>query len=204
MVANEELTRNELAHRCGISLGTVATILEELGHLGVVVETKDSRASVGRKPNIVRVVRNAKKILALDLASRNFAYEFLGVDLREEGHGTHRFEPTRSFEENLRAMLREIRDYLERIGLRDEAIIGVGVSVPGSYRYGIDRIDNSPFPELHSISLKTLIQEYFSQPILIDHDVFLAARAEIQHYPEYEKRNVFYVFLGEGVGGALV
>ena len=198
-----ESTRIELATRCSISLGTVVTILEELAAEGVVVESADSRTTVGRKPNIVRIVGSAKRIVSIDLSSKNFVYEILDIDLADGSSGKHQFRAALSFEENLRRMLAAVRSHMQELDVSDADIIGVGVSVPGSYRFSSDTIENAPFPELQQVALKAVIQECFSQPVLIDHDVFLAARAEIRHIADYESKNVFYMFLGEGVGGAL-
>ena len=198
-----ESTRTELARKCGLSLGTVVTILEELAAHGIVVETLDQRTTVGRKPHLVRLVGNAKRVISIDLASRNFLYEIFHVDLNEGVGAKYQFLAEKSFEANLRRMLLEIRRCMKELEIDDDEIIGVGVSVPGSYRYSSDSIENAPFPELQQMALKTLMQEYFGQTISIDHDVFLATRAEIRYIPDYRNKNVFYMFLGEGVGGAL-
>ena len=197
------ITRQELARRCGLSLGTVASIVDELGRQRVVIETKDVRTSVGRKPNLVKIIGTVRRVLAIDLASRNFVYELLGIDLTESVQGVHQFNESLTFEQNIRVMLDEIKQLMADSHIMAEELIGVGLSVPGSYRYAADRVDNALFPELHSIRLNALIAESFSVPIMIEHDVFLAVRAEIGHLEEYRDKNVFFVFLGEGIGGAL-
>lgn len=198
-----EVTRQELARRCELSLGTVTSIIEELSRERVVAETKDRRNSVGRKPNLVKLIATVKRILTIDLASRNFVYEFIGVDLTEGVGGIHIYNEELSFEQNIRLMLEEVQKLMADSYILHDEIIGVGLSVPGAYRFNADRVDNSPFPELHSIPLKALIGETFTAPIAIEHDVFLSLRAEIGHLMEHRDKNVFFVFLGEGVGGAL-
>ncbi len=198
-----ETTRTELARRCNLSLGTLVTILKELASQGVVQETLDQRSTVGRKPHLVRLADGGKRIIAIDLSSRNSRYEVFPIDLQEGVGAKHRFLPDQSLETNVRAMFGEIRRHVEDLGINGEDIIGIGVSVPGSYRYSSDSIENAPYPELHQIGLNRLLKEYFGQPVTIDHDVFLAAHAEIRYVSGYRDKNIFYMFLGEGVGGAL-
>ncbi len=198
-----ETTRTQLARRCNLSLGTVVTILEELAGQGVVEETLDQRATVGRKPHLVRLVDGGKRIIAIDLSSRNSLYEIFPVHLQGGVGAKHRFRSAQSLEANVRALFEEVRRHVEDLRIKDEDIIGIGVSVPGSYRYTSDSIENAPFPELHQIGLNRLLKEYFDQPVTIDHDVFLAAHAEIRYISAYHDKNIFYMFLGEGVGGAL-
>ncbi|WP_455382833.1 ROK family transcriptional regulator [Salinispira pacifica] len=203
LARRDTVTRIDLARKTNLSVGTVTTILEELSSAGIVVETKDTTTLVGRKPNLVRFVGDARTLVVVDLSSREFRYELLNVALESKDAGSHRYDPLLSFEENLEALCTSILARMEEIALPDASLIGVGIAVPGSYEQESDTIRNAPFPELEGVNLKSLFQRYFKHDIIIDHDVFLAATAEVKYLPDYQSREVFYLFLGEGVGGAV-
>ena len=203
LVKAGEITRMDLARRCGVSVGTVVTILDELARAGAVVEQKDSRASIGRRPHVVKPIGSGRHLLAIDLASRTVRYECLDLELRTAGWGQYRFDETLTAEENLDRMLGEAKEFLSAIGVVERRLIGVSVSVPGSYRESSDTIEQAAFPELHAVNPRALVAGHFKSPVYIDHDVFLSARAELPYIADYQAKNVFYLFLGEGIGGAL-
>lgn len=203
LLDTREITRTELARATGLSLGTITTIIDELAHHGLASETKSASGSVGRKPNIVKLELTGKRVIAIDLSSNHLRFELLNSDLSNVLAGQYRFESVRDYEAGIRSLCVQIQRELESSGVSDEDIIGIGVAAPGPYDPQEDRVNDPSFPELGELELQSLLREYFSHPVTVDHDVFLAARAEIRYVPSFQEKVLFYLFLGEGVGGAL-
>ena len=203
LVAGREVTRTELAARTNLSLGTVATVVEELVAEGAAEEGKAESVGVGRRPNLVRLRSEGRRILAFDLSSRDMRYEVLNLDLASALNGTHYFDFSADYETNLRELCTAARERIAASGISADSIVGIGVSAPGPYSAQTDTISEAPQAELSNVRLTELLAGFFDYPVAIDHDVFLATRAEVRRVADYEKKNVFYLYLGEGVGGAL-
>jgi predicted NBD/HSP70 family sugar kinase len=198
-----ELTRTEIARATGLSLGTIATIVDELAGYGLADEYKAPSGSVGRRPNIVGLRPTGKRVAAIDLSSKNLRFELSNADLSSVAGGTYQFDRGRDYEAGITDLCRQIRQELEVRGIEDGELIGIGVAAPGPYDENSDRVHDPSFPELGKLELRSLVGRYFDQPVSVDHDVFLATRAELRYVPEFAEKVVFYVYLGEGVGGAL-
>lgn len=203
LAVSRELTRTELAQRTNLSLGTVATVIEELVGQNAAEETKAESVGVGRKPNIVRLRPEGRRILTLDLSSRDMQYEVLNLDLAPALNGIHYYDFSADYESNLRELCRVATSRLSESRISEETVVGIGVAAPGPYSPETDTISEAPQPELSSVKLTELLGSFFKHPIVIDHDVFLATRAEVRNVKAYRRKNIFYLYLGEGVGGAL-
>jgi predicted NBD/HSP70 family sugar kinase len=195
------LTRAELARETKLSLATVATIVDELGSDQLIRETKDQSSAVGRKPYVVTLLPEAKAIVAVDLSSHDFRFEVLNLGLTPRLSHVYEFDRSLDFEQNLHRFAEHLAGEIARIVPHTE-IIGIGVSVPGSYHRRTDRVLNAPFPELQKVPVREIFEQYLSYDTVIDHDVFLATRAEVGRIPKFQEKDVFYLYLGEGVGGA--
>ncbi len=199
-------TRLAIAHNTRLSAGTVKTLIEELIEYGVVREAKTARSAVGRRPNQVEFVPEARKILCLDLATKNPSFALKDLSLKTEVSSgglpsRSRLRTGESYEQYIRSFLEETRKALSPGDGRN--LIGVGVSVPGPYRAEEDRVSCKLIPEIGGMRVGSLVSEYFPSFILIDHDVKLAASSEVRLIPDFERKTILYLYLDEGVGSAI-
>jgi DNA-binding MarR family transcriptional regulator len=179
LLRSEELTRTELARATGLSLGTVATIVEELASNGIVAEHKALSGAVGRRPKIVQLRPTGRRVAAIDLSSKNLRFELLNSDLSSVAGGTYHFDTEKDYEAGVTDLCRQIRIEVDSLGAESSDLMGIGVAAPGPYDDQLDSVHDSSFPELGQLKLRALIGRYFELPVFVDHDVFLAARAEI-------------------------
>ena len=200
-------TRLAIARSTHLSVGTVKTIIEELMEYGVAREKKASRSAVGRKPHQVEFLPRAKKILCIDLATKNPACVLKDLSLCTEKTAAewnmHECsQHGESYEQYLRRFFKEIKGSF--LSPEDEsALIGVGISVPGPYRADTDKVSCKLIPAINEVRIGSLVREYFGPAILIDHDVKLAASSEVRLIPDFDKKTIFYLYLDEGVGSAI-
>lgn len=211
VVASAPTTRAAIAEQTHLSAGTIATILDELARGGVIREVKEMRKAagpaVGRRPHRVEFLPKAARILSVDLASAAPSYSVIDLALSIESSRHFTAQPGESYELLLRRLLEDIRRLMgaTEAGRSGDSrpIIGVGVSVPGPYRAVDDRVFCKLIPELNAIGLKVLFRNYLTCPILIDHDVKLALSTEVRLIPDNEHKTILFLYLGEGVGGAI-
>ncbi len=202
IISNAPMSRLSISRNLHLSPGTIATVVEELINRGIIREVKDIKSSIGRKPNIIEFLPDRKKIICIDMATRNFSFSLKNLSLKSEYSYKYHFDKSKSYETNFRSFLEEMR---KRAITEDKlpGIIGIGVSVPGPYGIDDDKISCKLIPEVTKIKPFKIISGYYNGPVLIDHDVKLAAASEVNLIPDYDHKIILYLYLDEGVGSAI-
>ena len=98
IITNAPVSRLSVSQTLHLSLGTVTTIVEELINRGVIKEEKDTQASVGRKPNIINFLPERKKIICIDMATRNFSFSVKDLALNSRFSHKYYFDKTKNYE----------------------------------------------------------------------------------------------------------
>ena len=195
------IPQQEITAQTGLSGAMVAKVMGILLSAGLVSEEKRTGFASGRKPGVVSLRKDDRRVLVIDLTGYNFRFGFLNIALEPEGSFTeYSYNTDLSYEDNLRTSLSSMQD---EPALRNRAgIVGVGVSVPGPYRTDKDSVLTQLVPELGQISLKRLLCTQISdKPIFIDQDVYHSARYVGSLRARGEQ--LFYAYVGRGVGGAV-
>ena len=200
-------TRTGLAAATGLSLMSISNLVEQFRDCAFVFADTASlrikRPNAGRRAEILRV--NAARLtwLILDLTDPFFQWTAVRLDRRPERSGAPwRYDWAGTCEENLRAFLAQVRQ--ETAGLRDR-LGGIAVVAPGPYDPATDTIVNTRIPALNEMPLKAFVTAQMGRediPVFVDEDVKFAARA----YGELagDGESLYYLYAGEGVGGALI
>jgi len=202
ILSHPSTTRLEISRRVKLSIATVSSIVEEFMNAGIILEEKDNSSTIGRKPKMLVFQPNALKMICVDLTSKQFSYAIKNMALISEKSGSYSYMTEKSYEQNLLQFCKQIQHVIET-EYQGQCLIGIGISVPGPYHQQKDRVTNKLIPEIGDIHIHRFFSEQFSLPIQIDHDVKYAAKAEVQHIDHYESKSVFFLYLGEGVGGAI-
>lgn len=203
IIKNKLISRNSIANELGLSVVTIAKILQEITDSDVIREVRDMSSTVGRKPNLLQFSAEVRKMVAIDLSSRHFSFSI--IDLGLDIESTHLFEYIENlgYESNLHNFLSETRKFILENGLNGK-IVGVGVSVPGAYNKLEDRVICTKIPELPIIKLKEVFSQYFKINIVVEQDIRLMIMQDTQYMEHLFKQNIFYIYVGEGTGGAIL
>lgn len=204
LLSNGELSRNEIAQKNNISIMTVKNIVDDLLEKNIVCERKTDTSLVGRKPSVLSIADDIGVIALLDLTSKNMLYYGIYNVYREKiRSGFYRYNSSKSYEENLRTFFAQINSDMEQMDL--QKLLGMGIIVPGVYFADEDRVYNELIREMNEVRLNKLSQEFFGvNNIVIEHDVKMAAIAEGIGDQNGAVDDLYLLFLGEGVGGALI
>ena len=207
VAGQEEITRKEIADKTNLSLMSISKIIDELHEMEIVsfqYEKNDNK--YGRKADLVTIDQNSRYILIIDLTQRNPIYTVLNLRFYSVfPPATFRYSGAKSYNENINAMLEQIREFLNVSKIPEKKIIGVGMCVPGPYMEDEDTCINNRIKELSGVKLKKKIKSFFGcEVIFIDEDVKLAATANTYYVKDADKKIIMYLYLGEGVGGAVI
>ena len=201
IIQHDHLTRSEIARSLDLSNATVGTIADEMIHLGIIIEEKDMTSSIGRKPSLLRINKDANLIMVLDLATKAINYSLLDLELNILDTRSHTYDNTITYQENLDSFLLDTKSWLTSSQM--DKIIGIGVSVPGTYQHDTDAVLCTIVPELTGINLHSIIAKHFPQSIFIENDMRFLALKDIQKVVDYKHKSIFFMCLGSGIGGAL-
>lgn len=207
---NDKITRSDAAKLSGLSLMTVSNIVDHLDRFDIIRHVdKEQTGTVGRRAELLSINKDIKRFIIIDLTSLEFSFIVLNLDLTiHYRFGEWRYNSRRSYQDNLEEFLLIIDEYINA-ELLDEGFISIGVSVPGPYDVDNDIVINKRIPSLMQLHLKSLINKVLikdktiNYDIFIDEDVKFAAQANIMEIPEYMRKIIYYVYIGEGVGGAI-
>ena len=133
---------------------------------------------------------NHIRILACDLLQNEIAYRRVNT-LTTDSLGIGR------------QIAEELETFLTENNLDRERVLGVGITVPGVIDRKRDRIIFSPTLKMKNISLKD-IRDAISYPTFIENDSTSAGAAEwLGLSPEERDKDFVYLFLENGIGGAI-
>ena len=201
------MTRQELVDATGLSQMTVTNLVELLQKQGVVRLARarrpgDSRPARGRKAEAISLTGEEKAWLIVNISSRQFSMKLRGFDLTPllELHDDQQGE----YLPRLESFLQESREkVLAALGARE--LLGVAIVTPGPYEISSDTVHNQRLPQLNGVKVKELFRrclgpyEYY-----VDEDVKFAVRAFSDLIVSRHCEVLYYLYIGEGVGGSAV
>lgn len=201
------MTRMELAEKAGLSQMTVTNLvdlLKEQGvlHLRPVQREEKVRPAQGRKAEAITLCSDHKAWLMADISNRQFRLTLLGFDVHPllEIHDEQQGE----YLERLEAFLREAGERFEK-ALEGRQLMGVAVVTPGPYDIVSDTVYNQRLPQLNGVRIKELFRRCLGDyEYYVDEDVKFAVRAFYDLTGANQREVLYYLYIGEGVGGATV
>ena len=191
-------SRATLAHRTGLSVPTVATIVQEFADEGIVRAAGQEDGTGGRPAQRFRLDPDARHVLAVDL-SGHLALA-LRVDLLGQVVDRHTGIPLRpGLEADLVGWLGELL-----ADPRAPIVARVAVAVPGIVDPTDGHIDLAPALGWHGFSLTDLLEGALGRPTLLENDVNALALAELGYGVGAGAEHIVYVAIGSGIGAGLI
>lgn len=111
-----------------------------------------------------------------------------------------KFPTPKTWEEMQQQLLTVLNEKKEKYSLT-----GVAISSPGAVKEEEGIVDGaSAIPYIHGIPLLAALEELFALPVSIENDANCAALAELWKGSAKDVKNMLFIVLGTGVGGAVV
>ena len=211
MSRNPRMTRQKLAEASGLSLMTVTNLIDCLNRYHVldfqpmVQPQMPGRRNAGRHADLISLNTTRHAWVILDLTDVHFRYCALSLDLATlPSSFVFPYDPLRDYNLNLKDFLRRVRGVMEQ-EQKTREILGVAVVVPGPYDVTQDRVNNKRVEALNRINIKALLrQETGLYDYYVDEDVKFSVRAFSDLATQHECEVLYYLYMGEGVGGAVL
>ncbi|MCU7494282.1 MAG: ROK family protein [Ignavibacteria bacterium] len=104
----------------------------------------------------------------------------------------------------IEGLTQAIKDVIEQGNMKAQDIKAVSLGVPGSVNPFTGKIGTAPNLKVTNFNMKQELAKYIDIPILVENDVNLAALGIKNFELKGKGKNILVVFVGTGVGGALI
>lgn len=195
------LSRADLARLTHLRRTTISASVAELLAEGVIQEVGIGDSTGGRKPVLLRLGGDHRLIVGVGLVERRCRFVVTNVDgqviewsERSLG-GAHGLEVLR---ETIAAGVRELFG-----GRPAGSLLGCGVGMSGMVDAANDLVFSSFFDKT-SVPLRPSLESDLGVPVMVLDNAHAAALGELWLRGRELRQNLVYLYLGKGVGGALV
>jgi len=198
---HERTSRPEVGRALGLSPASVSRIVSRLLRSGLVVEEGQSPSDGGRPATVVSFNRRAGAVIAIDLGATTChgALADLAGDLLYE-----EVRPTRERGAAFPTLLAAIDALAHEASRQDVPVTALAVGVPAMLDPETGLGIAGPSVEWESFEIVTSLAAHVSIPFVVENDVNLAALAHAWRGDGRQVDDFFTLYLGAGVGGAVV
>lgn len=202
LYTNSNDTATAIGYEIGISLPTVNTLLTSLLKSGQVVKQGQGESQGGRKPDLYGLASGSFYILSLDVSK----YKVRVAIYNTAHEAVTEIDSLKITLNNEEETFREISDFVDKIisksGLNKEAIIAMGISMPGLI--DSDKGVNYTYLNFGEGSLKEKWEKEFGIKVYIENDARAMTLAEFKFGQNQNYKNVLGVFIGWGIGLGII
>ncbi len=198
--SHEPASRADIARLTNLTATTVSNVISELISDGVVEEVGSLSTERGKPPVLVGLRKNARHVIALNLAQNVFR----GGILNLRGELLHQITiPSAGLQgdEALAAVHRVVEQLLAVV---DRPLLGIGVGAPGLIDVEQGVIGRAVNLNWYELPLARLLNERYQLPSHIVNDNHAALLAESLFGQAQHQTNFIVVRVGRGVGVGLM
>ncbi len=200
LMAQRQATRAEIAAATGLSKPTVSESVRRLSESGSVVDTGERTTGRGRVGSYYALPATTGCALVASLAPEGIVAESLDV----YGQVVARSQAPVSRSPGAGQVARTLQQVAGEVADGPFRLAVVSAADPVDRDSGrLVELPDSPFL-LGALDAPAVLAELVDGPVIVDNDVNWAARAEHSHGGVAAVRDFAYLFLGEGLGCAVL
>ena len=202
--AGEGLSRIELVDATGLSAQTVTNITRRLLDEGLIEEAGRTINGPGKPRTTLRLVPRSRLSLGVHLDPAVTTVVLLDLGGGVIARSAHR-TPANDPMQVIRSMAGAIEELIVRSGVDRASIAGVGVAAPGPLDAERGTVIDPPkLHQWHRVPLRTALADAVGLPVALEKDTTAAAFAELWRGDDPPDASLLFVYLGTGIGTALV
>jgi predicted NBD/HSP70 family sugar kinase len=212
------LTRQEIGAQAGLSPATVSNLVADLVTEGIIAEVGLEDSNGGRPRGLLEVDPRYGYVIGVDIGETAVLVELFDVRLRPLAR--HRLATDTAVLDPVDTMahvaegIRAVRAEAE---VEAEAIVGVGVAVPGLVEHGLGEGRPAEHHESgagavvygqsvgwDAVPVEAMLRELVGRPVLVDNGAKTLGQAEQWFGAARGSDNAIIVLLGTGVGTCVI
>ena len=202
-------SRTDLARWTGLSRATVSTLVEELGHAGVVEEHEAADAEgprpTGRPPVLLSLVPGAAFAVGLDFGHQHIRVAICDLSGEVVAEDWSPAEVDHAPTESLDLADELVRASLRGAGIAPERLLGVGMGLAAPiYRATGEIAADGILPGWHGIRPAAEMQARLGVPVELENDANVGALGEKVFGAARGVDDLVYVRVSAGIGAGLI
>lgn len=198
--AQTSKTKQDIATDLSLSLPTVTQNLNELIEAGVIQYSGWMDSNGGRRARTVVLAKEARFSIGVELSPKHI--QIVALDLRLDEIAYHRIPCPFSNDPSYSARLGSLLEaFIQEFHLPPEKLLGIGLTLPGIIDEENGVIEAAPVLRVRKMPL-SMFTGNSKYPIYVANDASAGGFAE--WWNRRDTKNLAYLFIGKGVGGALL
>lgn len=201
LIRQAKLSRAEIAAVTGLTKPAVSVIIEDLICRGIVLETPSTVTSVGRRPLILTLNKDAGYAIGVNITRLVFTVGLINL------HGEILNQETHSIAPDIQSTLNAIEAAVWRQmqHAKQDKLLGIGVTTPGPVDARTGTIINPPnFSDWHNFSVVERFTELSGLPVYLENIANAWALGEKYFGVAKDVSNFLTLIVDEGVGSGIV
>jgi len=146
-----------------------------------------------------------KKVLAFDLGGTKFAFGVVAENGEVLGSDKIETLAKQGPEQAIQRVNLAAQSLLQKLNIKPEELIGIGIASPGPLDISKGCVDGSPnLPGWTGYSIEQGLSTFFNLSARIDNDANAAALGEYKFGAGKNKKNMVYLTVSTGIGGGVI
>jgi glucokinase len=202
---NSPVSRAEIAAKINISKPTVSLLVDELIQEKWIFEKGigESTSQGGRRPIQLYFNEKAAYIIGTDIGGTKV--KTVICDLNGNIVASSSFNTSQYLDSGLlKQIAKEIEFMVNKEGIEEEKILGMGAGVPGITETKTGIVVEAPSLNWVRYPFLKEAQRYIPYPVHVDNDVNVAALGEQWLGNARDKQNVLFIAVGTGIGSGII
>lgn len=206
MLRLSSMTKREISNKLSLSNATVSNLCNALVEEKILHTEPSNRSNGGRIPEKLSLIPFSRYAVCLNLVERDIITLAI-VDIKGNIVLQEHLEYSSINSMNKLAKFCADSTYriLNDMGIDQNAIMGVGVAIPGTELLPSGKVYDSTNMILNEQKVKKELSQYLDYPIYIENEANSVAFAIYQeNLNKKELRNIIYFYVGDGIGVGIV
>ena len=179
LYVDQPCSRQDLSEATGLSSASVSNVIRELIHEGIVVEAGSVDSDGGRPRVLLRINPDYGHVVGIDVGETRIRVELFDLTMAVRVSADIPLEPREhGVDVVVDRILRCLSAVLADSGVPPEAILGVGVGVPGVVEHGAEVMLYGQTSGWDAVPLERLLRAGTDLPLCIDNGANTMGLAE--------------------------
>lgn len=202
------ISRAALAEMTGLNKSTVSSLINELTAHQFIRELGLSSSPIGRPPRLLELNPVAGYLVSAEIGvdfisiiCANFAAEILW----QHRESTRELSDQSAILERALQLLRQANEIGPQVCSECHSLLGIAIGIPGLVEQNTGKLLFAPNLKWADVSLQSIVRTVFPNTVVfVDNEANLAALGEYYFGAAKGYREVLYISVGVGLGGAMV
>ncbi len=199
-------SRPELSAATGLSAASVTNVVRELIDEGIVIETGLVESDGGRPRAMLGMNPEHGYVIGVDIGETRTRVELFDLTMTERAKAEYPLD--QAAEHDVAVVVGQIVSGLDAVladsGTAEDAVLGVGVGVPGIIERGPEVLVHGQACGWDAVPLQRLLRAHTGLPLRFDNGAKTMGQAELWFGAGRGARDAVMILIGSGVGASLI